>query len=295
MRIAIAYATRYVYSEPARAIVQLLRLTPGAHDGQQPLDWNIEPSVDGLLRVGGDPFGNITHAFYCDGPIDELTLSVSGSVATEDRAGLVKGAPEPLPPPLYLRSTALTHADAAIAEFARDGVAGAGDDRLARLHALMLATHDHMAFELGATDVGTDAAQAFALGRGVSQDFSHILLAAARSQGIPARYVSGHLMRDEAQPAAHAWIEAHVDGLGWVGFDACAALCPTDAYVRVAVALDYLGAAPVRGARQGGGTETLEVEVTAWRTQSQSQSQSGSQSQSQSQSGSQAQSPPRRG
>lgn len=281
MRVTIAYATHYGYSEPARAIVQLLRLTPSAHEGQQPLDWRIEPSVDGVLRAGGDPHGNIVHAFYCDGPIDEITLSVSGSVATEDRAGLVRGAPEPLPPALYLRATPLTRADTAIAAFARDSV-GVATDPIARLHALMLAVSTHMTFEPGSTVVGTDASKAFALGRGVCQDFSHVFLAAARSLDIPARYVSGHLMREAAQPAAHAWAEAHVDRLGWVGFDPCAALCPTDAYVRVATALDYLGAAPVRGSRQGGGTETLTVEVTAWRAQEQTNTASQSQTQSQS-------------
>jgi len=100
---------------------------------------------------------------------------------------------------------------------------------------------------------------------GVCQDYSHIFLAAARSLGIPARYVSGHLVRADGlvtQPAGHAWAEAHVDGLGWLGLDPTNGISVTEAHIRVAVGLDYLDAAPVRGARRGGGTETLDVTVT---------------------------------
>ena len=63
------------------------------------------------------------------------------------------------------------------------------------------------------------------------------------------------------QEAGHAWAEAHVPDLGWVAFDPANGMCATDAHVRVAVGLDYLGAAPVRGTRHGGGDETLAVAV----------------------------------
>jgi len=52
-----------------------------------------------------------------------------------------------------------------------------------------------------------------------------------------------------------------IDDIGWVGFDPANGISPTDAYLRVAMGLDYLGAAPVRGARHGGGGETLAVRV----------------------------------
>jgi transglutaminase-like putative cysteine protease len=75
--------------------------------------------------------------------------------------------------------------------------------------------------------------------------------------------VSGYLYRPDvvATAACHGWAEALVPNIGWIGFDAAHNLCPTDAYVRVAVGLDYLGAAPVRGARYGGGDESLAVRV----------------------------------
>ena len=80
-----------------------------------------------------------------------------------------------------------------------------------------------------------------------------------------------------AQDAGHAWAEAYVDKLGWVGFDPTNGISPTDAHVRVAVGLDYLGAAPVRGTRYGGGGETLEVTRQCRSGQRQSQAQSQSQ------------------
>ena len=74
-----------------------------------------------------------------------------------------------------------------------------------------------------------------------------------------------------AQDAGHAWAEAYVEQLGWVGFDPANKLCATDAHVRVAMGLDYLGAAPVRGTRYGGSGETLTVAVQVAQARQQSQ------------------------
>ncbi len=100
-------------------------------------------------------------------------------------------------------------------------------------------------------------------GRGVCQDHTHIFLSCAREMGVPARYVSGYLMLDDviAQQAMHAWAEAFVDGLGWVGFDVSNAISPDMRYVRVATGLDYSDAAPVSGTRTGGQGEMLEVRI----------------------------------
>jgi transglutaminase-like putative cysteine protease len=128
-------------------------------------------------------------------------------------------------------------------------------------------------FDVDATDATTTAAEALAAGHGVCQDFAHIFAAAARLLGIPARYVSGHLARAEhlQQDAAHAWAEALVPDLGWVAFDPANGVCADDAYVRVAIGLDYLDAAPIRGARRGGGMEQLTVAVHAGAAQQQAQ------------------------
>src|SRR3546814_17802162 len=97
---------------------------------------------------------------------------------------------------------------------------------------------------------------------GVCQDLAHVFIAAARSQGMAARYISGHLLRQDGaqlQEAAHAWAEAHVPGLGWVAFDHANGVCAAAPYVRVSARLDYRDAAPFAGARIGGGGETISV------------------------------------
>ena len=294
MRIRVAYETAYAYERAPRAMIQVLRLTPRGHDGQRVVQWRVQDDGGGRLRRGEDAFGNITHTLTLFRPGDHLRLSVIGEAATTDMAGVMSGALEPLPPGVFLRETALTAPDAAIRAFAEDSALGVGEEPLNRLHALMGAVNRQVRFDVGWTDSGTTAAETLKLGHGVCQDLTHLFIACARLLGSPARYVSGHFVRNDGetdQGAAHAWAEAHVPGLGWVGFDPANGICPTDAHLRVAVGLDYLGAAPVRGSRIGGGAETLSVKLhvaDAARGPSQSQSQSqggasGSQEQSQSQ------------
>jgi transglutaminase-like putative cysteine protease len=121
-----------------------------------------------------------------------------------------------------------------------------------------------MTFDTVETGTTTTAAEAFTLKRGVCQDLTHIFIAAARHLDIPARYVGGYFHRVDGvtqQDAGHAWAEAYVPSVGWIAFDPTNGICATEAYVRVAVGLDYLGASPVRGARRGGGTESMAVKV----------------------------------
>ncbi|MFZ0056118.1 MAG: transglutaminase family protein [Pseudolabrys sp.] len=264
MRIHISHATTYTYDTPPSGVTQLLRLTPRDHEGQHILSWRIDLSEDCLLHQHEDAFGNIIHSFTAEGPFDRLSVEVDGEVDTQDTGGLVKGAVECFPPQLFLRETSLTQPDPAIVDFAKTAQAGTNGDNLALLHALLAALNRQIAFDTDPTHTATTAAQAFALRRGVCQDITHIFVAAARSLGIPARYVGGHFHRADgvtSQEAGHAWAEAYVENLGWVGFDPTNGICITDAHVRVAVGLDYLGASPVRGTRYGGSGETLSVAV----------------------------------
>ena len=264
MRIRISHATIYRYDTPPTSVTQMLRLTPRNHDGQYVVAWRIDLSQDCLLHQHEDAFGNITHSFTAEGPFAELSIAVDGEVDTQDSNGVVSGAVERFPPSLFLRETALTQPDAAIAEFAEGVRASAGTESLPLLHELMSALNREMTFDTDPTHPATTAAEAFALRRGVCQDITHIFIAAARQIGIPARYIGGHVFRKDgalAQEAGHAWAEAYVEHLGWVGFDPTNKTCPTEAYVRVAMGLDYLGAAPVRGTRYGGNGETLTVAV----------------------------------
>lgn len=274
MRIRISHATTYRYDTPPKSVTQVLRLTPRNHDGQYVVAWRIDLSQDCQLNQHEDAFGNLNHSFTAEGPFDELSVTVNGEVDTQDTHGIVNGAVERFPPALFLRETALTMPDRTIVEFAQAARTSAGHETLNVLHALMLAINREMEFDTEPTLVTTTAAEAFALRRGVCQDATHIFIAAARHLGIPARYVGGHFYRADdvtAQDAGHAWAEAFVEKLGWVGFDPTNGVSPTEAHVRVAIGLDYLGAAPVRGTRYGGGGESLKVAVhveqASWQSQ----------------------------
>ena len=103
MRIQISHETVYRYEQPARGVIQTLRLTPRNHDGQYVENWRIDLSENCQLDQHEDAFGNITHVFSVEGPLSELRVLVEGEVDTQDTAGIVVGAIERFPPSLYLR------------------------------------------------------------------------------------------------------------------------------------------------------------------------------------------------
>jgi transglutaminase-like putative cysteine protease len=258
MRIRIAHETVYRYDSPAAAAIQVLRLTPRNHHGQYVIDWRIEVSRECRLHAHEDAFGNLSHAFTLAGPFDELTLAAEGEVDTSDMNGIVAGAIERFPPTLFLRETPLTARDPAAVEFAQDVRAEAGSEPLTVLHALLVGVHRTMRLDPETGEPGRTAAEALIAGRGSASDQAHVFIAAARTLGIPARYVRGYFHDFAARSSAdarHAWAEAFVPALGWVGFDPAHGICPTDCHVRVAVGLDHLGAAAVRGSHHGGGPE----------------------------------------
>jgi transglutaminase-like putative cysteine protease len=133
---------------------------------------------------------------------------------------------------------------------------------------------DAIDYKTGESHVLTTAAEALANGFGVCQDHTHVFISCARTLEIPARYVSGYLLHTdtgEESEASHAWAEAWVPGLGWVGFDVANNTCPNDHYVRIGVGLDYQEAAPIRGVRRGGGEESMTVRVRVSQAQAAAQ------------------------
>jgi transglutaminase-like putative cysteine protease len=261
MRLAIRHETHYAYDTPLAYSAQRLHLWPSDFAAQKTVSWSISaPGIDKALAYT-DGFGNHVHMVtfeHVEGPV---AIVAEGLVDVTDAAGLVKGLACAAPDAVFLRQTRPTTATASIRALAEKQFAGRGI--LEGLHALMSEIHARVAYELGATDAHTTAAEAFADGRGVCQDHAHIFIAACRSAGIPARYVTGYLVTGmgASSTAAHAWAEALVPDLGWVGFDPANATCPTDNYVRVAAGLDAAGVAPIRGSRRGGNTERMRVEV----------------------------------
>ena len=133
-------------------------------------------------------------------------------------------------------------------------------------HRLMEAVFRSMKYERGATDVHTTAIEALSLGRGVCQDFAHLMLAVCRCVKIPARYVSGYIHdpkfdSTETNAASHAWVDVFTPERGWVSLDPTHVCEQTDRYVRVAVGRDYADVPPTRGIYKGKAKESLSVDV----------------------------------
>ncbi len=132
--------------------------------------------------------------------------------------------------------------------------------------------HKEVKFDTSSTQSDTTAAEAMKNRHGVCQDFSHIFISVSRLLGQPTRYVTGYLAMEETGEIAeahHAWVEAEVAGLGWVGFDPANGVSPDEKYVRLACGLDATTAAPIRGVRRGYGNESLEVSVSVNQSDSQ--------------------------
>lgn len=267
MLLQIEHDTFYRYDAPLRYTIQSLRLSPKNDPMQQIMRWRIETNQNGFMPQFEDSFGNITHTLAIDRPHDYVSVNVSGEVLTREAGGVFGFGTEIMPVAVYLRETDLTAADAAMTEFAeqlRRGRRGADLSEIDLMHSLCEAIADTVAYRIGETHSETAAAKAFAQQQGVCQDHAHIFVACARRLGVPARYVSGYMFHDPHGAdgeAAHAWAEAYIPDLGWVGFDPSNRQCPTEAYVRMAVGLDYRGAAPILGLRHGGGDEDMEVKV----------------------------------
>lgn len=260
MRLSIDHRTTYRFSTAQDRLVQQLRMTPQNTHDQTVASWHIAVDCDARMRRHRDGLGNCTTMLYCEGPLDGIEITVAGEVVTSHSDGVLHGTHEPLPPALFRRDTPLTTADEAIAGFAREQ---AGASPIETLHRLNRGVRQGRRIDRGRPVTGRSAAEAFALDAATSRDLAHILIAAARSLGVPARYVSGYCdLEGDHRPTPHGWADTYVEGLGWVGFDPTLGVSPEEHHVRVAVGLDAGGAAPVSGSRLGEGGERLDVDVT---------------------------------
>ncbi|MDU8944995.1 transglutaminase family protein [Ovoidimarina sediminis] len=266
MRLQVDHATTYHFDPPMHGVVQTLRLWPTECENQQTLDWQVDAGAAAIGAGFRDGAGDWVETATLMGAVESLTIRVTGTVETVDCGGVLKGLRERVPPQAYLRTTRATLPDRAILDLARSATSDVSEtDVLARSHAIMDAVEEAIAYTPGETEHGTTAAEALALGHGVCQDHAHVIIAAARSIGIPARYVTGYLFASEedgAHEASHAWAELYVPDLGWVGFDASNGKCPDAHYIRVGSGLDADGAAPIRGVLKGAGQETLDAHVS---------------------------------
>jgi len=259
MRLRISHRTEYRYDVPLSYALQRIRLVPASGKAQTVLNWKVE--VEGAseeLRYT-DGFGNDTRLLSVEGEPRSVTIVASGEVETHPTAGVSGPQRGFMPLWMFEAATPLTAPGKLSRALAKE--VGDGND-LDRLHRLLALVADRVAYVPGVTGPATTAEEALELGQGVCQDHAHIFVAASRLVGYPARYVSGYLMKDGDQVASHAWAEAHVDGLGWVGFDASNRMSPDETYVSLATGRDYRDASPVSGIRLGQALETLAVQIT---------------------------------
>ena len=264
MRLTICHSTTYIYDSPDHYALQQVRLRPQSGPGQTVLSWDTRIEGGARQLSYEDHNGNHVDLVVIEQGAMEVRVISEGTVEVEDRAGVVGKTRGHAP--LWLYDTAppeqpATQPGPHLRKLAQTIKSETHETALSRLHALSAAILSRVAYDKGQTDSTTTAEAALAAGHGVCQDHSQIFIACARLLGFPARYVSGYLLMQDRveQDATHAWAEAWIDPLGWVGFDVSNGISPDARYVRIATGRDYAEAAPIHGLRLGQGSEALSV------------------------------------
>lgn len=260
MRLRVEHKTHYTYNAPVPYALQQVRLRPKSRPGQSIIDWDIEVRGGQVEVAFEDEHANSVDLVSFTPGETEIEITCRGVVDVEDHNGVVGPQGGFVPLWLFQRSTDLTQMGPQL-QGLLDSAPRVEDAPVDQLHALS-------AHILGAVPYSTEQAASdltaedvLSAGHGVCQDHAHVFVTLARALGFPARYVSGYLMMNDRieQDATHAWAEAHVPALGWVGFDISNGISPDARYIRVATGLDYRGAAPISGLRFGKAGEAMSV------------------------------------
>lgn len=261
MKLLVRHQTVYRYAASAGRVAMRLKLMPVNTPMQTVEDWQVSINGDPLTGFRANSYGEMEAVWIRHDRLDDAVIVAEGLVETRETHGIVGHLSGRVPPAYYLRDTPLTRASEGIAAMARDLPQEGGP--LARLHALSAAVNDAVSYRAGVTSADTSAAQAFAIGAGVCQDHAQIFIAAARSLGVPARYVSGYLLAGDGDllHETHGWAEAFLPDLGWIGFDPSNRVCVTDRYLRLASGLDADDAAPIRGSVTVAGDISIDADV----------------------------------
>ncbi len=261
-RLLISHETHYRFDGPVSYALQRLKLRPKDSAGQRVIDWRIDIDGGTIEAECEDAHLNHVALVSVDPGRTEVSIRCSGTVATDNDGGITGRHRGHTPLWTFLRPTRLTTPGRGIVKML--GSFKVSDaDVIGSLHALSALVRAQLPYEDGHTKSDTTAEQAIVIGAGVCQDHAHIFLAAARSLGFPARYISGYLLIDGVvdQGASHAWAEVHVEPLGWIGFDISNGISPDTRYIRVATGYDYRDAAPITGLSFGAHDESMVVSL----------------------------------
>src|SRR4029453_7373392 len=238
-----------------------MRLVPLDAGGQRCEGFKLVTDPPADVRGYADRFANRVRHFDTLAPHNRLVVIARSEVSTPD--GFVDPERELslLDAYDYRQPTAYTPHTPAVRAFAQ-GCAVRGD-ALATAEAVRRAVHRTVSYVPGSTNGRTTADAVLARGRGVCQDFAHLMIAACRALDLPARYVSGYVFapRRGTAAASHAWLDVFIAGKGWSSLDPTHDCAQTDHYVRLAVGRDYADVPPTRGVYKGAGRETMAVDV----------------------------------
>jgi transglutaminase-like putative cysteine protease len=281
MRVGVRHLTRISYSAPITEEVLETRLGPLSDADQRWERFELRVRPSGMLRPYLDAFGNTGYLVTLAGMHDFIELTTDSVVTTLAESD---SAPhEPVRPLTalqrhdYLSPSRLAPHHESVEELAGPYRPGTDEETFAAAQALSHAVFELLEYRPGTTDTTTTAIQALLGGVGVCQDFTHLLISACRTVGIPARYASGYLLESNdstgqvgdrwmrlPQPgASHAWVEAFTPAQGWRGLDPTHDSLIDDRYVKMAVGRDYADVPPTRGVFRGSATSELVVEVRA--------------------------------
>jgi transglutaminase-like putative cysteine protease len=260
MRLKIQHTTTFTYDQLISEAYTEMRLRPLDADGQHCIVFQLINEPQSPVLVYKDHFGNDVRHFDVIHPYQKLRVTALSEVLTPDVYMPGSLSLSPLEEFNYLSPTEYAPHTDELKEFSMQH--GTSDDPMDKVMALMTAVYSTLTYEKGATDVKTTADQALSLGRGVCQDFSHILLSLYRIQKLPARYVSGYLYNNGHTAASHAWVDVFLPTHGWISLDPTHNRNQTAQYVRIGVGRDYADVPPTRGVFKGNAKEQMEIQVT---------------------------------
>jgi len=276
--ISIRHLTRFRYSHPISESIMETRMHPRSDQHQHCLSFTLSVSPRCRVFSYRDPLGNNVQHFDIPGEHNQLVIIAESIVEQQSRPEV----------PKFLAPDAWKEVDAMVAEgdysemLLPSGFAHSTEplrELAARLHVvrrddpLMLVQelnkklYDYFDYDPEHTNVDSPIDVAIISGRGVCQDFAHTMIALLRHVKIPARYVSGYLYRgnndhDRSTPdASHAWVEALIPQLGWVGFDPTNNLVGCHRHIRTAIGRDYADVPPTHGVFRGKTESELYVAV----------------------------------
>jgi transglutaminase-like putative cysteine protease len=284
MLLEVRHVTQYHYAEPVRESVMELWMQPQKGARQRLVSFELELDPAAQLFSYADPFGNAVYHFDVPQPHDRLNIIARSAVETQPAS--------PLPDALDLGEwdrlksdfvrgenfDFLTHHGFAVeTEALKAFVAERGIDALrtrdplSAVRDLSRIIYESFGYEAGVTKADSPIDLALEVGRGVCQDFAHIMIAICRSWGVPARYVSGYLFTDRqagdrSDPdATHAWVEVFLPSTRWIGLDPTNNVEAGERHIAAAVGRDYDDVPPSRGVYKGEAESQLAVGVSVRR------------------------------